>query len=95
MFTPFTLHTAVQRFEGPNGWYHVPLPEDRSAALRPFVTETWPALLKVTATIDDYSWTATVMPIQDGPLFIALTAPVRKKLKIEEGRTIEVRIAPV
>lgn len=94
MFTPFTVETEVLRFEGPGGWLYVPFSPEKSAALRRFVTEEWPALLKVAATLDGHRWTATVMPIADGPLFIALTAPVRKKLGVGEGDRVAVRIEP-
>lgn len=95
MFEPFTVETEVLRFEGPSGWTYVPFGPRESAALRMRVNETWPALLKVAATLNGHRWTATVMPIADGPLFIALTAPVRKRLGIGEGDRVAVRIEPV
>lgn len=94
MFAPFTIRGTVKRFDGPTGWHYLPLDVRHSAALRPLVTESWPALLKVTATIGDHAWVATVMPIKDGPLFIAITAPVRKKLGIRVGQALSVAIEP-
>lgn len=95
MFPPFSLTAEVRRFEGPTGWTYVPFDEDLSRELRPLVTDRWPALLKVRAGVGDFSWTATVMPIKDGPLFIALTAPVRKRLDVAPGQTLTVRVEPL
>lgn len=94
-FVPFTQSGRVQRFDGPNGWLYLPFDEGPSAALRGLVGAHWPALLKVAARIGEYRWIATVMPIKDGPLFIAMTAPVRRALGIDEGDEIAVVIAPV
>ena len=95
MFAPFSITAPISKFDGDNGWYYVPFDEADSASFRPLVSSTWPALLKVRARIDDVTWTATVMPIKDGPLFIALTAPVRKRLGLEQGQEVTVRIEPV
>ncbi len=95
MFAPFSITSPVLRFEGDNGWYYVPFDEEDSESFRPLVTETWPALLKVRARIGDHAWTATVMPIKDGPLFVALTAPVRRRLGIEEGQVVTVNVEPL
>lgn len=94
MFHPFTLDERVHRFEGPGGWFYLPFDEALSEELRPLVAAEWPALLKVSARVGDFEWTATVMPIKDGPLFIALPAKVRKRLKIGLGDRVEVHIAP-
>lgn len=95
MFKAFSFTAEVQRFSGPNGWYYLALNAKKSKELRPLVTEVWPALLKVSATVKTHEWTATIMPIKDGPLFMTLTAPVRKKLDIQVGQRLRATITPL
>lgn len=95
MFEPFSVTSEVLRFDGENGWFYVPFDDDTSELLRPLVTDKWPALLKVRAQLDGVRWTATVMPIKDGPLFVALTAPIRKQLGIAEGHEVSIAIEPL
>lgn len=85
----------MRRFDGQKGWHYVPFDETTGGSLRPLVEDAWPALLKVKARIAKHSWTATVMPIKDGPLFIALTASARRKLRLAVGDVITVFIKPL
>ena len=73
----------VQRFDGVNGWYYVALDEELSKALRPLVSGLWPALLPAEFTVGSTTWKSSIMPIKNGPLFIALPAKVRKKESIK------------
>lgn len=82
---------TVQQFPGKGGWLYVELPEDLSTDLRPIVAQTWPALLRCTFTTGKTTWQSSIMPIKDGPLFIALPAAVRKKEGIVVGATITVK----
>lgn len=84
---------TVARFEGPGGWTYLPLSKRLSSVLAPLVRSTWPALLKAECTLGKTVWTASIMPIKDGPLFIALPAKVRKAEKIEVGQRITVTLA--
>lgn len=93
--TPFetcSITGPIRRFPGAGGWHHLLLPPELDQRLRPLVTAHWPALLKVAARVDAIAWTATVMPIKDGPLFIDLPAKIRKQLDIEEGDEVTVRL---
>ena len=35
MFEPFSIRGAVRRFDGPNGWYYLPLGPRESDMMRP------------------------------------------------------------
>ena len=49
-----------------------------------------PALLSASFWIGSTAWDSSIMPIKDGPLFIALPAHVRKSEGIELGQDIGV-----
>ena len=87
------IHDNLQRFPGKNGWYYLPLGKRLCATLGPEVRSTWPALKKVDCTLGKTTWTGTIMPIKDGPLFIALPAKVRKAESLDVGDRISMRIA--
>lgn len=95
MFDPFEVTHEVLRFDGPDGWFYVPFDEATSAELRPLVTATWPALLKVDAQVRGHRWRATVMPIKEGPLFVALPAAVRKRTGVQAGDRVTVTVMPI
>lgn len=80
----------VKRFPGKGGWYYLPINQDLSADFREIVKDKWPALLGVNLTLGSTKWRSSIMPIKDGPLFIALPAKVRKAEDIDEGSNIEV-----
>lgn len=75
----FTVRNTVQRFSGQYGWYYLELDEIISKDLRPMLKDLWPALLKARFTINNTTWNSSIMPIKDGPLFIALPAKIRKQ----------------
>ncbi len=85
-----TVSGVVKRFEGKYGWYYVELDEDMSRDLRPILKERWPALLKASFTVNSTRWSSSIMPIKDGPLFIALPAKVRKAEAIDKGQTVTI-----
>lgn len=89
---PFILDGPLLRFDGPSGWFYRPLPDDRSVALRPLVTRTWPALHPVACCIGEVRWQGSLMPIKDGPLFVAVPAKVRRKLGLVEGDPVRIRV---
>lgn len=73
-----SIKNVVKRFPGQYGWYYVEVDEDISKDLRPILKNLWPALLKAQFTLGKTTWNSSIMPIKDGPLFIALPAKVRK-----------------
>jgi len=88
--TTFKVINTVKRFPGKNGWYYIELDESLSKDLRPILKEVWPALLKSEFQVTTTVWHSSIMPIKDGPLFVALPAKVRKAEKIKEGQEVEV-----
>ena len=86
----FTVVGTVKRFSGKYGWYFVKLDEDLSKDLRPLLKDRWPALLNAEFTVNKTVWKSSIMPIKDGPLFIALPAKVRKAEGIEEGQIVTI-----
>lgn len=85
------VKNIVKRFPGKYGWYYVELDENLSQDLRPMIKDLWPALLKATFSIGEVTWNSSIMPIKDGPLFIALPAKIRKAEKIDEGHTVNIK----
>ncbi len=88
--TTFKVTNRVKRFPGKLGWHYIELDESLSEDLRPMLKEIWPALLKSEFRINNTVWLSSVMPIQDGPLFIALPAKIRKSEKIIEDQEVNV-----
>ncbi len=90
--TTFEVSGQVKRFPGQHGWYYVELNAERSADLRPMVAGVWPALLRAGFSLRTTTWQSSIMPIKNGPLFIALPAKVRTAEKIEEGQTVTIQV---
>ena len=86
----FRISGIVKRFPGKGGWHYVELDETLSSKFRPLVAERWPALLNASFKINSTEWKSSIMPIKDGPLFIALPAKVRSSEAIEIGQVVEV-----
>lgn len=86
----FTVSNTVKRFPGEYGWYYIELDENVSKDFRPIIKEKWPALLNATFTLHDTTWKSSIMPVKDGPLFIALPAKVRKAEGIDLDQKITV-----
>ena len=86
----FKVSGMVKRFLGKYGWYYVELDEGLSKDLRPLLKDRWPALLNAEFTVNKTVWKSSIMPIKDGPLFIALPAKVRKAEEIEEGQIVTI-----
>ena len=80
----------VQKFPGKMGWYYVPLQEEMSADFREIVKAKWPALLKAGFTTGKTTWESSIMPIKDGPLFIALPSRIRKAESIIEDSIVTI-----
>lgn len=89
----FTIHGTVQRFSGKLGWHYVELDEQVSVDIRPMVKRAWPALVKARFTLGRTEWEGSIMPIKDGPLFVALPARVREKEAISMGDAVSVDVA--
>ena len=88
----FVVSGEVKRFPGKMGWHYVELPEGLSTDLRPLIADLWPALLRAQFSLGDTTWESSIMPIKDGPLFIALPAKVRRSASIAEGQQISVHV---
>ncbi len=80
----------VKRFPGAYGWYYVELDEDYASDFRPLIKDRWPALLSAKFTINKTTWRSSIMPIKNGPLFIALPAKIRKVESIVEGQIVTI-----
>lgn len=80
----------VKKFPTESGWHYVALSEEQSLDLREIVKSSWPALIKADLKCGQTIWNSSIMPIKDGPLFIALPAKVRKAESIIEGQEISV-----
>lgn len=88
----FSVSDKVKRFPGKYGWYYIELDEDISKDLRPILKDLWPALLKARFTLNNTTWKSSIMPIKNGPLFIALPAKVRKAENIDIDQSINVTV---
>lgn len=83
---------VVQRFAGKSGWHYLPLSRALCKRLQARVQELWPQLLKAQCTLQGRTWTATVMPQAEGPLFVAIPAKVRKATGVGEGDRVSLRL---
>ena len=83
MLGAFTATLA--RDEKTSGWIHVRWAESKD------VLQTGKPV-KVSATIDGYQFTATLMPLGDGAHMLPVKAAVRKAIKKDLGDTVQVTI---
>lgn len=88
----FLVSDEVKRFPGKYGWYYIELDKATSSDLRPILKDLWPGLLKAQFTLNNTTWKSSIMPLKDGPLFIALPAKVRKAEKIDTDQNIQVKV---
>lgn len=88
----FKVSDTVKRFPGEHGWHYIELDQSLSKAFRPLIKEKWPALLNATFTLRNTTWKSSIMPIKDGPLFIALPAKVRKAEGVDIDQKITVTV---
>ena len=86
----FEVSGKIKRFPGNYGWYYVELDENLSKDLRPLLKNLWPGLLKAEFVINKTTWRSSIMPIKDGPLFIALPAKVRKAETIDVSDKVNI-----
>lgn len=84
------LTGTVKKFPGKNGWYYIPLKEELSQDIREIVRSKWPALLGADLMVNNTAWSSSIMPIKNGPLFIALPKKVRHAENIDTGDKITV-----
>lgn len=87
----FKVTGAVKRFPGKYGWYYVELDEDLSKDFRTIIKNKWPALLGAKFTIHKTVWDSSIMPIKNGPLFVALPAKIRKAENIDIDQIITIQ----
>ncbi len=89
----FKVTGKIKRFPGKGGWFYVELNNKMSEELRPLVKDRWPALLAASFTLNQTGWKSSIMPIKDGPLFIALPAKIRKCEELEEGQKVTIEFS--
>ena len=76
-------------------WLYVSVPDKHTAAITAGF-ETDPRGFRsvpVTARIDDEKWRTALFRYQDGTWALPLKAEVRRRHRLEEGRTVRVRLA--
>lgn len=88
----FEVSGTIKRFPGKYGWYYVELDEELNKDLRPLLTNLWPALLKAEFRINKTIWQSSIMPIKDGPLFIAIPANIRKVENLDVGNKVTIKL---
>ncbi len=86
----FVVSGRIKLFPGKYGWYYVELDEGLSKDLRPLLANLWPALLKAEFRINNTVWQSSIMPIKDGPLFIAIPAKIRKIEDLDVGNKVTI-----
>ncbi len=86
----FLISGTVKRFKGNYGWYYVELEESLSQNFRPMIKNIWPKLLRASFKIQNTKWNSSIMPIKNGPLFIALPQKIRKAEAIQEGQVVNI-----
>ncbi|PID99055.1 hypothetical protein CSA80_02980 [Candidatus Saccharibacteria bacterium] len=84
---------VVKRFPGKLGWYYVELDDELAEKFRDRIKTIWPKLLAANFTVNQTHWSSSIMPIKDGPLFIALPAKIRKAEKLELGQTVTIEFS--
>lgn len=82
----------IKKFPGEKGWYYLPFDTELSSHFREMVNAVWPALLKTELKINNTAWKSSIMPIKDGPLFVALPANIRKAEKLQEGDSVTITL---
>jgi hypothetical protein len=90
----FQVTGTVKQFPGKYGWFYVELDESLSKDFRSIIKDRWPVLLGAEFRVNNTVWNSSIMPIQNGPLFIALPAKVRKAEHIKQGQEITVEFKP-
>lgn len=86
----FEVSGKIKRFPGEYGWYYVELDEGLGKDLRPLLANRWPALLGAEFRTGKTIWQSSIMPIKDGPLFIALPAKIRKAEGLDFGNKVTI-----
>jgi len=81
-------------WRGPSPWYFVTVPDEESSELEAtsgFVTYGW-GVIPATVQIGKTEWTTSLIP-KGGRYLVPVRADVRKAEGIDEGDTVEVRLA--
>lgn len=91
MSKTYRVTEDVEVFPQAGGWHYIPVPQRISAELSSFANR---GLIPITATAGSDSWETSLLPKGDGTHFIALSAPIRKRNRIEVGDRITVSFEP-
>lgn len=83
----YSIRGKVELFPQENGWHYVRVPKKHTEKLK---GKTHWGLIPIEATVGETSWKTSLLPMGDGTHFIALNAKVRKKEKVEFGKTVNV-----
>ncbi len=86
-----TIAGTIDRFPEKGGWHFVRVPREQKGGLRK--GRSWGFIL-IQATIGDYSWNTSLLPMGDGSYFIALNARVRKTCGVVLGDTVTIHYKP-
>lgn len=92
---PITFRGKIWLYQGQGAWHFVSLPKALSARIKKQTAglEGGFGSLRVRVTIGKTQWTTSVFPYKKVQAYILpLKAMVRKKEKLEEGKTIAVSI---
>ncbi len=74
-------------------WHYIDVPGDIVAEAAQFNQAR--GLLKVQATVKNFSWQTSLMPAGKGKKIIPIKAEVRKKFNLSVGGTIELEARPI
>jgi hypothetical protein len=77
----------VELFPQKGGWVYISIP---LAMTKELLHRADRGLIPIEATVGEYSWNTSLLPMGDGTHFIALNAKVRKKEGIEVGNYITI-----
>ena len=94
MSKPHVYATVVELFDRPGGWYYASVPQ---SLVEPYYDLQDRGLIAIRATArsehGELTWPTSFLPMGDGSHFVALPAKVRKRLKIDEGDTVEIEFS--
>lgn len=91
MSKPYEFKAVVRIFPQNGGWHYAAVPQRYTDVLKPLADR---GLVAVKATIGEYTWDTSLLPMGDGSQFIALPAKVRQKENIALGSQIKISFLP-
>jgi hypothetical protein len=83
----YSFNGKVKLFEREKGWYYVSVPTELSKPLESLADR---GLIAIRARVGSSHWPTSLLPMGDGTHFIALSAKVRKKEKVQLDMELEI-----